>query len=111
MTTMIDVAETSTERASRRRELERMLKAPDRPYVNADHAVDLALQHRWHVVRCHDGRFAATHKTRTIHTPDPIVGDEAYAVFLHEGGHVEDKDYSRGLPRGAPGGLDVEDEF
>jgi hypothetical protein len=94
MTTTIEVVETSTERARRRLELERVLKTPDSVYKNAYHFVDLALRHHWRVVRCYDGRFAATAKTRTIFVPRPIDGDEAYAMALHEGGHVEDPDDS-----------------
>jgi hypothetical protein len=87
-----DVIETATERLYRRRQIEMIVKAADSTYRNADHFVDLALRHRWHVVRTYDGRCAASTSTRTVYLPGYIDSDEEYANALHEGGHVEDVD-------------------
>lgn len=82
---------TETSRFMRRMELEAVMKSPEHTYQHVDFLVDLALRHRWRVMRANNGRFTACTETRTAYIPCYVDDDESFAMFLHEtAGHLED---------------------
>jgi hypothetical protein len=56
--------------------------------VHVDRAVGLALQYGWRVVAASD-RWTSFWESREIHAY-PLATDADFAVFCHEGGHLED---------------------
>ena len=89
LTTPIDAT-----RLQRVREIEAVLN-PDRSitYPHVGRAIDLAIQYRWNVRHVGHIQMAAQLSTRTIFST-PLYGDREFALFCHEGGHLEDPHWS-----------------
>lgn len=87
--------ETATEKWRRRGAIEDILN-PRRAsaYQFTDWAVDLALRNHWNCAAADHVYTRASIRGRVIYTP-PVMGDEELALFLHEGGHLQDPDHGR----------------
>jgi hypothetical protein len=97
-----------TPAARRRRLLEVLNPGGSITYPHLDRAVSLAMTYGWQVepALVHRVRpVAASQRTRTIYTT-PIVGDSELALFVHEGGHIEDS-VANGRRHQAPHASDV----
>jgi hypothetical protein len=90
------IGETVASQTRRRRELQIVLNPSGAiTYPHLGRAVDLALYYWWTVAPADEhqvGIKGYSHQaTRTIYTM-PIRGDAELALFVHEGGHLEDQD-------------------